>query len=684
MKTKILLGWRWMLAVSNAVVLLGCLDQTRETSAQSVITEPAAQGVAASNTETDVAPERAIIPPANLSSGVAEVVKLAQSGVGEEVLLAYVEKSSRIFSPTVDEIVYLKDIGVSEAVVAAMVRQEKGSVSELAASKTAEEWQTNAPARLPESAAPSYSIAAEPAYNDTGATAPPQEVNINYFENTLSPYGSWVDVADYGRCWQPTVVVINRNWRPYSDRGRWVYTSSGWYWQSDYSWGWAPFHYGRWHCDSGIGWVWIPGSTWGPAWVSWRYTDEYCGWAPLPPTAYYDGFGFRFRNSRVGLSFDFGLRHDFYTFIPTSRFCERTPSRYFVSRSHSTTIYKNSVVINNYIRGNNNTIINEGIGRERITRATGKPLQSMALRELPATVNPIGKAERVEGNSLAVFRPNVSAQSSGRSLSSRTSGVGPVAQKSIAPSHGLRTIGKTETPSTKPQVPAPTVSVGSSEPIRKTFTRPTSPPIITREQQQAAVESSLKSETISRKNPTTSITTPRSNIGSSGVRNLPVQSSVQEHGRSIGRSEANSSQRETSRSITTQMPRERIASPSVTPVVPKVSQIQRTEPTSREIRRQDSSEHNFGSAQRSLRATTPSPVQSAPAPAQNYSSPSEISRGASRIERSVPQFNNQPSRSAPEPSVRQSQPRSAPAPSALRERGEKSAERSNRPDRNKS
>src|SRR5580700_10197841 len=70
--------------------------------------------------------------------------------------------------------------------------------------------------------------------------------DVNYFYSDLSPYGQWVDLAGYGWCWQPTVVAGNSQWQPYSDDGHWIYTDAGWFWQSDYPWGWAPFHYGRW------------------------------------------------------------------------------------------------------------------------------------------------------------------------------------------------------------------------------------------------------------------------------------------------------------------------------------------------------------------------------------------------------------------------------------------------------
>ena len=49
------------------------------------------------------------------------------------------------------------------------------------------------------------------------------------------------------------------------------------------NWGWVVYHYGRWAFEPGIGWFWVPGEEWAPAWVNWRYGDEYVGWAPLPP-----------------------------------------------------------------------------------------------------------------------------------------------------------------------------------------------------------------------------------------------------------------------------------------------------------------------------------------------------------------------------------------------------------------
>ena len=118
--------------------------------------------------------------------------------------------------------------------------------------------------------AQSYSQRGQDAYIDVGT-----------FYDDLEPYGDWVEMPDYGWGFAPRV---DRDWRPYT-RGQWIWTDYGWYWDSDEDFGWAAYHYGRWVNDRYYGWIWIPGTEWAPAWVSWRHGNGYSGWAPLPPRA---------------------------------------------------------------------------------------------------------------------------------------------------------------------------------------------------------------------------------------------------------------------------------------------------------------------------------------------------------------------------------------------------------------
>src|SRR5438552_3612983 len=59
--------------------------------------------------------------PADLSSNVAEVVRLAESGVGDEVVLAFIQNSKASYGLTADHVLYLRDVGVSSAVITAMM-----------------------------------------------------------------------------------------------------------------------------------------------------------------------------------------------------------------------------------------------------------------------------------------------------------------------------------------------------------------------------------------------------------------------------------------------------------------------------------------------------------------------------------------------------------------------------------
>jgi len=99
-------------------------------------------------------------------------------------------------------------------------------------------------------------------------------------DSELSWNGEWIDTADYGTVWRPRHV--SDDWQPYL-YGRWVWTDAGWGWSSDEPFGWAVYHYGRWAFSPAMGWMWLPGSVWAPAWVSWRWTDGYAAWCPLGP-----------------------------------------------------------------------------------------------------------------------------------------------------------------------------------------------------------------------------------------------------------------------------------------------------------------------------------------------------------------------------------------------------------------
>ena len=150
--------------------------------------------------------------------------------------------------------------------------------------------------------ASTISAEAENYYNRYGP------VSIQTFYDELSPYGEWINTAVYGFAWRP-YLDVNEDFRPYATRGNWAYTDLGWTWVSDYRWGWATFHYGRWYFDDYLGWMWVPGNEWAPAWVTWGTYDDCWAWAPMGP------------NIQVNVSFYGNVPAFWWTFVPRSHFC---------------------------------------------------------------------------------------------------------------------------------------------------------------------------------------------------------------------------------------------------------------------------------------------------------------------------------------------------------------------------
>ncbi|HTN51696.1 MAG TPA: DUF6600 domain-containing protein, partial [Anaeromyxobacter sp.] len=134
--------------------------------------------------------------------------------------------------------------------------------------------------------------ATPPPIEEHAAAASPSDGNptptLEHFHQALDPHGRWVETQEYGLVWIPSAT--GAEWRPYAN-GRWVNTDQGWTFVAAETWGWAPFHYGRWIWYPAHGWAWLPGYEWAPAWVTWRYGAGVVGWAPLGPSgvdvAYY-------------------------------------------------------------------------------------------------------------------------------------------------------------------------------------------------------------------------------------------------------------------------------------------------------------------------------------------------------------------------------------------------------------
>ncbi len=432
-----------------ALLITGCDRVESAVASAPTGGNPATNGVATATTSTNVSKgstnglaaeagsaEMALpTPPPELPADVQEVVQLAQNTLGEQVLIDFVATIDKPYSLTADHVIYLKDLGIPETVIAALLKRQValgGDPVDLPPTEVADARTTNAPAEpklaLTNAPGANLGVATAPApaplqpnaptVGETPGVLPAPEpvpqpattVNYNVFYSSLSPYGTWVEVSDYGWCWQPTVGTINVGWRPYCDNGRWVWTSGGWYWHSYYSWGWAPFHYGRWCHVPARGWCWTPGTTWGPSWVTWRHCDDHFGWAPLPPACgWRSGVGLTYHGSGISVGFSFGLGANDYCFVPRARFYDPHCYRYRVAHHDGVGIYNRSTVVNNYVVGDNNTVIfNNGIGRDTVQRHSRSEIRPVAL----AIARQPGRSRELGGRAAAperieVYRPTI-------------------------------------------------------------------------------------------------------------------------------------------------------------------------------------------------------------------------------------------------------------------------------------
>jgi hypothetical protein len=231
------------------------------------------------------------------------------------------------------------------------------------------------------------------------------DVSIDFFYDNLADGGSWIEVGDYGYCWQPSVAVSNTSWRPYTD-GYWAYTDLGWTWISYEDFGWATYHYGRWIRLRGRGWVWVPGREWGPAWVSWRTGGDYVGWAPLPPRRAGEYWDESPITARVDIDFDIGPAY--YNFIDVRYIGEPVlRERIFAPEQNVTYITKTVNVTN--ITYTNSTVYNYGPDYNTLSRYSTRPIQRLSLqREAnvdPATAVQSKSLMKVEGDKLVVAAP---------------------------------------------------------------------------------------------------------------------------------------------------------------------------------------------------------------------------------------------------------------------------------------
>jgi len=200
----------------------------------------------------------------------------------------------------------------------------------------------------------------------SGALAPAHAQVSVEFRVALQPYGAWRHTARFGEVWVPRDRP--HDWRPYED-GHWVYTDEwGWYWISDedeVDWGWVTYHYGRWAYDPDIGWFWVPGDEWAPAWVNWRYGDDYVGWAPLPP-------------DRLIEVYD--EQPDYWIFVAPRFITAPRLRTYIVPAQRVVVVWRDTRVVNRTLRVEHDRVaVNAGLSPAFVAKLTGAPLPTFRV-----------------------------------------------------------------------------------------------------------------------------------------------------------------------------------------------------------------------------------------------------------------------------------------------------------------
>jgi len=229
----------------------------------------------------------------------------------------------------------------------------------------------------------------------SGAARAQDNIDIDTFYDELAPYGQWVWHPRFGYVWLPEDV--SPDWRPYTV-GHWVSTEEyGWYWESNEPFAWAVYHYGRWGYDPDYGWFWVPGDTWAPAWVQWRYDDRYVGWAPIGP-------------QRAGYAYGAPVGYEppiaeSWVFVPPRYMTSRAIPHYAVPIADLGVVFLGATrVYRPQFRGG--VVYNYGIPRNYVVRITKRPIYVRKVYKVDSWKG--GRYDKNHhGNGIRVYAPGV-------------------------------------------------------------------------------------------------------------------------------------------------------------------------------------------------------------------------------------------------------------------------------------
>jgi hypothetical protein len=158
-----------------------------------------------------------------LAYGVPQVLQLAQAKVSDDTIIAYIKNTGNSYGLTADQIIYIRQQGVSDAVLTAMLNQPKPAVIPAAA-----------PAPQPAVSTASYTTTSDVS---TATVAP----TVTYIQTVPATTYYYQPYYYPSYCWYP----------PVSLSFGWVWGGSGWHGGGYYHGGGGGGYHGGWH---GGGW----------------------------------------------------------------------------------------------------------------------------------------------------------------------------------------------------------------------------------------------------------------------------------------------------------------------------------------------------------------------------------------------------------------------------------------------
>ena len=236
--------------------------------------------------------------------------------------------------------------------------------------------------------------------------------------------------------WRP--YCANGFWNPYYN-GSWVFSSYGWTWCSDYSWGWGPYNYGRWHFSNYYGWVWLPGRVWACNWVTWRCNNYYVGWYPTCPRVYWRHHNNFYTNKK------YASVPIHWIFLGKKDFTKKVDDNTIVKADKNAEILKNTVKVTTALYDDDPTAPKfkyAGPDVKEISKETGEKItpKSVEVSNKQDKQNAEGKnvsvykedgSKEVNDGSSAVKPDNEGGMKSTKSIDygTKTSKTGPIENK---------------------------------------------------------------------------------------------------------------------------------------------------------------------------------------------------------------------------------------------------------------